>query len=305
MSFARPILVVNTASRTGQEDFDRAKQLLTERQLPLRAAFAVDSPDRLPDVVRQAVADGADLVILGGGDGSVGSVARILADADVVLGLLPTGTANDFARTLGLPSDLAEACAVVAGGKVTAVDVGLVGSGGFLNVASVGMSVTLTESLSPTLKRRIGPLAYPIAAVRAYRSFSTFSARLEFPDGDHEPVELDDLLQVAVANGRYYGGGAVVAPNAGIDDQSLDVYAIPRGTPRQRWRVARHFTSGTFTEEDHVLHLTTRSVRLSTSPDLSIDLDGELIGTTPELFTVRQAGLKVLVPQTADIGIPR
>jgi len=297
------VLVINTASRRGQEDFEQARTLLTELGLELTAALAVDDPSTLPQVVGQAIEDGMELLVLGGGDGSVSSVAAQLSGTGVVLGLLPTGTANDLARTLGLPTDLAGACRTVVEGKVVEVDLGVVGTHErFLNVSSIGLAVGLTEQLSPTLKKRLGKLAYPIAALRAYRRFTTFSARLEFPDGDHPTVELDDLLQLAVANGRFYGGGAVVAPNAGIDDHLLDVYAIPRGTPRQRWQVARHFVSGVFTESDHVFHVTTRTVRVTTTPELAINVDGELSARTPETFGIVKEGLRVIVPEDATVG---
>jgi diacylglycerol kinase (ATP) len=297
MDARQAVLLVNSASRTGQADFDAARQQLTELGLPLAGAFAVEDPLTLPGIVDDAIRAGCRLIVLGGGDGTVSLVAPRLAGTDVVLGLLPTGTANDLARTLQVPGDLAGACATVVHGKVVDVDLGIVGEDHFVNVASVGLSVGVTEALSPSLKRRVGSLAYPIAAVQAYRRHRPFRARLEFPDGDHEPVELDDLLQVAVANGRFYGGGNVVAPEAGIDDQLLDVYAIPRGTARQRLQVARHFVSGAFTERDHVLHLTTRAVRLSTRPELPVNVDGELSTSTPVLFGLLRNGLKVLVPQ--------
>jgi diacylglycerol kinase (ATP) len=204
------------------------------------------------------------------------------------------GTANDLARTLGLPTDLAAACDRVVNGTEVTVDLGIVGDDAFVNVASVGLSVGVTQALSPRLKRVIGPLAYPVAAVAAYWRHRPFRARLEFPLGDHPAVSLDDLLQVAVANGRFYGGGNVAAPEAAIDDQLLDVYAIPRGTARQRWEVARHFVSGAFVESDHVLHVTTRAVRLVTEPELVINVDGELTGATPELFGVLSRGLRVM-----------
>lgn len=294
------MLIVNSASRTGQADFDEARRRLTELGLPLLGAFAVEDPMTIPGIVDNAIAGGARLLVLGGGDGTVSLVAPRLAGTDVVLGLLPTGTANDLARTLQLPTDLAGACATVVGGKVIDVDLGIVGDDYFVNVASVGLSVGVTEALSPGLKRRVGSLAYPVAALQAYRRHVPFRARLEFPDGDHDPVDLADLLQVAVANGRFYGGGNVVAPAAGIDDQLLDVYAIPRGTARQRLQVARHFVSGAFTERDHVLHLTTRSVRLITEPELPINVDGELSAGTPVLFGLLQNGLKVMVPLGSD-----
>jgi diacylglycerol kinase (ATP) len=300
MTSRSAVLVVNSASRTGHADFDAARQRLGDLGLALTAAHAVENPAELPGIVDAALAAGTRLLILGGGDGTVSLVVPKLAGTDVVLGLLPTGTANDLARTLQLPTDLATACDTVVNGKVVDVDLGIVGDDYFVNVASVGLSVGVTEALSPGLKRRVGSMAYPVAAMQAYWRHRPFRARLEFPDGDHEPVDLDDLLQVAVANGRFYGGGNVAAPDAGIDDQLLDVYAIPRGTAWQRLQVARHFVSGAFTDRDHVLHLTTRAVRLITEPELPINVDGELSAGTPVRFGLLRNGLKVLVPLSSE-----
>jgi YegS/Rv2252/BmrU family lipid kinase len=288
------VLVVNTGARSGPAAFLAAQQCFTELGLHLDGAHDVHNPADLLKVVDEAIAAGVRLLVLGGGDGTVSLVASRLARTQVVLGLLPLGTANDLARTLGLPTDLAAACDRVVNGTEVTVDLGIVGDDAFVNVASVGLSVGVTQALSPRLKRVIGPLAYPVAAVAAYWRHRPFRARLEFPLGDHPAVSLDDLLQVAVANGRFYGGGNVAAPEAAIDDQLLDVYAIPRGTARQRWEVARHFVSGAFVESDHVLHVTTRAVRLVTEPELVINVDGELTGATPELFGVLSRGLRVM-----------
>jgi diacylglycerol kinase (ATP) len=300
MTSRRALLVVNSGSRTGQDQFETARDLLQEHGLDLTGAHAVDDVTTIPAMVDAAVADGIRLIVVGGGDGTVSLVVPRLAGTDVVLGLLPTGTANDLARTLQLPTDLAAACRTVVEGKIVDVDLGTVGTDRFVNVAQIGLATAVTEAVSPRLKRRIGPLAYPIAGIRAYLRHRPFTARLEFPDGDHEPVDLTDLLQIAVANGRFYGGGAVVAPDAGIDDRRLDVYAIPRGTAWQRFQVARSFLSGAFTERDHVLHVTTRAVRVVTHPDLPINVDGELSARTPETFGLLPNGLKVIVPQESE-----
>lgn len=297
----RAVLVVNGRSRSGREALEEASRRLRDGGIDLVAEHGESDPARIPGIVAAAVADGAGLVVLGGGDGTVSSCAGSLAGRDVVLGLLPTGTANDFARTLSIPSRLADACRVVLEGQVVDVDLGTVGEGEarhhVVNVASVGLSVEVTRALSPALKRRLGAAAYPVAAARAYRRHRPFAARLEFPGGDHDAVDLDDLLQIAVGNGRHYGGGNVVAPAAGIDDHLLDVYAVPRGTARQRLQVARHFVSGAFVERDHVLHVTTRAVRVVTDPSLAVNIDGELVARTPQLFGIHRNALLVLAPQ--------
>jgi diacylglycerol kinase (ATP) len=294
----RAALIVNTRSRSGERTFFEALDRLEELGVPLGATYAIRDPVRLPETVREVLHKGSGykLLILGGGDGSVSSVVDFLAHHEVILGLLPLGTANDFARTLEIPADIEKACETIAGGRVVDVDLGLAGDNYYVNVASVGLSVGVTQALSPQLKRRIGALAYPTAAIRAFLSHEPFSARLTFPDGDHEPVEYGRLLQVAVGNGRFYGGGMVVAPQSGIDDRSLDLYAIELGRHRDLIGAARYLKSGDFIRSESVSHYRTEQVRLETEPELPVNIDGEVVTRTPQDFSVAHNALKVLVP---------
>jgi YegS/Rv2252/BmrU family lipid kinase len=293
----RAALIVNTRSRSGERTFFEALDRLEELGVQLGATYAIRDPVRLPETVREVLQEGSGygLLILGGGDGSVSSVVDFLAHHSVVLGLLPLGTANDFARTLGIPSDIEKACETIAGGRVVDVDLGLAGDNFYVNVASVGLSVGVTQALSPGLKRRIGALAYPTAAIRAFLSHESFAARLTFPDGDHEPVEYERLLQVAVGNGRFYGGGMVVAPDSGIDDRSLDIYAIELGRHRDLIGAARYLKSGDFIRNESVGHYRTERVRLETEPEQPVNIDGEVVTRTPQDFSVVHNALKVLV----------
>ncbi|MGY2743450.1 diacylglycerol kinase (ATP) [Arthrobacter sp. UYCu723] len=221
-------VVINAGSRRGASH-ELAVDAMRKAGVPIFAVHRVRSGAELSGTLDRALADGHDLMVVGGGDGTISYAAGRVAGTNVMLGVLPLGTANDFARTLEIPNNLAEACATVAEGKVVDIDLGRANGEPFLNVASVGLSVAVTEALSPRLKRYIGPLAYSIATLRAYARHKPFRARLEFPEGDHEPLELEDLLQVAVGNGRHYGGGNTVSPTAGIDDHILDIYAILAG----------------------------------------------------------------------------
>jgi diacylglycerol kinase (ATP) len=294
----RAAVVVNTRSRSGERTFFEALDRLQDLGVPLGPTYAIRDPARLPETVRDVLSDGSEyrLLILGGGDGSVSSVVDFLAYHDVVLGLLPLGTANDFARTLEIPADVEQACETIAHGKVVDVDLGLAGDNYYVNVASTGLSVRVTQALSPRLKKSAGPLAYPLAAVRAFLDHEPFSARLTFPDGEHEPVEYGRLLHLAVGNGRFYGGGIVVAPEAGIDDRRLDVCAIELGRPRTLIGVARYLKSGDFIRMEGVHHHPTGRVRVETEPDLPVNIDGEVVTRTPQNFSVAQNALKVLVP---------
>ena len=290
-------LIVNTRSRTGERAFFQALDHLQEMHVPLGVTYPIRDPARLPEAVQEVLGDGYEFLILGGGDGTVSSVVDFLADRGTLLGLLPLGTANDFARTLDIPEDIEEACKLISNGKVVDIDLGLAGDNFYVNVASVGLSVEATRALSPWLKKSTGPLAYPVAAIRAFLKHEPFSARLTFPEGDHEPVEYDRLLQVAVGNGRFYGGGMIVALESGIDDKTLDIYAIDLGRRRDLIGAVRYLKSGDFIKTDGVHNFRTPRVRLETDPDLPVNIDGEVVTRTPQDFSVAQNALNVLVPQ--------
>lgn len=292
-------VVINAGARLGAAVRDLAVDTMQRAGVPVSSVHHLQSGAELPGTLDRVLADGHDLVVVGGGDGSVSYAAGRLAGTRVVLGVLPLGTANDLARTLEIPKDLAGACAAVADGKVVDIDLGRANGKPFLNVASVGLSVGVTESLSPRLKRRLGPLAYGVAAVRAYARHKPFRARLEFPEGDHETLELDNMLQVAVGNGRHYGGGNAVSPTAGIDDHTLDIYAIPGAPLREHVRIARMLKNGSFVERKGVYHLTTRRVRLVTEPPMPVNLDGEIATVTPADFTIERNAVHVVVPQSS------
>ncbi len=294
--FRSAVLVVNTRSRQGRTAAATALDYLRLLGVPVVAAYAIDDPSRLAETVREALSEEHDLIVLGGDDGSVSSVVDLLAHTDTTLGLLPLGTANDFSRTLGIPFGLEEACDTIARGVVDEVDLGLAGDNYYVNVASVGLATGVAEALSPQLKRAAGSLAYPMAALRAYAEHEPFAAALAFPDNDHEPVAIDGLLQVAIGNGRYYGGGLVVAPGSGPEDAALDVYAIEAGDPVSLARVVLGMRTGEFVENERVHCWRTSRVMLVTDPPLPINLDGELVARTPKPFSVAPGALKILVP---------
>ena len=302
-AFRSVALIVNAHSRVGRSAVTAASVYLGKLGVPVKTTRVLDDPVRLPETVQETLVEGHDLIILGGGDGSVSSVVDFMVDSDTVLGLLPMGTANDFARTLGIPFELDRACQTVARGRLMDVDLGMVGDNYYANVASVGLSTGVTEALSPRLKHAVGALAYPLAALRAYKEHKPFQAALVFPDSGQEPVVLDNLLQVAVGNGRFYGGGLVVAPDAALDDSALDVYAVDAGRLLDLARVARGLRSGRFIEDKGVHYWRTRRVQLITEPSLPVNVDGELVAHTPKLFSVAPKALRIVVPQR-ETGTP-
>lgn len=266
--------------------------------MPIVSTTSLRRSSLLLETVKAALADGCDLIILGGGDGSISAAVNELVHHRAVLGVLPLGTANDFARTLDIPTDLEEACATIACGQIVDIDLGLADDAYYVNVASIGLGAAVVTTISPWLKRVVGTVAYPIAALRAFFHFRPFSATLTFPEDDHPPVTFPRLLQIGVGNGRFYGGGAVVAPDASIDNGALDVYAIPWRSWWSLLRIAFSFKSGRFIYHPDVHHYRTTSVRIETTRTLPTNVDGELVEQTPVVFTLARKALRVMAPHT-------
>ncbi len=302
-------LIVNARARSGRLAFARATDQLLARGVKLAEARLVAEPSGLRAAVQQALQAGARLLIVGGGDGTLSTVSTVLARWGATLGVIPLGTANDFARTLGIPGGVDRACAVIAGGQVVDVDLGVLEgvdeqgteheAGHFLNVASVSLGAAVAGAVSTRAKGLLGPLAYPVATLKAGASPRPFAARLAVGAKDPAagPLEFDHVLQLAVGNGRFYGGGRAVSTTAGIDEGALDLYVVGRRGPWELLRVARRLRSGEFAGLGSVASYRTDQVLVKTDPPMAINVDGELRGQrTPVRITVARNALRVLVP---------
>ncbi|MEB3371421.1 diacylglycerol/lipid kinase family protein [Saccharopolyspora mangrovi] len=288
--------MVNVHSRTGGKAYAYALDRLRELGVPLGATYPLHDPSRLVETVDSAAKSGHDLIIVGGGDGSVSSVVDCLAHRDVPLALLPLGTANDFARTMHIPDDLDGACQTILGSHIVDVDLGLCGDNYYVNRASVGIGAEVAQAMSPQLKRYVGPLAYPVATAKAFLKHRPFAAKLRFPDGDHEDREYGKLLQVSVANGRYFGGGQLAASDSGIDDNALDITVLRQGNISQLAGVVRGLKTGE--PNDQVEQFRTRAVEIVTDEPQPINIDGEVVSSTPQTFKVARNALHVVTPRT-------
>ncbi|WP_372025485.1 lipid kinase [Tistrella mobilis] len=284
--------------------FDRDE---LERRL-IRAGFRpdipdLDGPDAFPEAIRTAGASAEPpaLVMVGGGDGTLSAVADAMAETGLTLAILPLGTANDLARTLAIPADPAQAVDVALKGRVRQIDIGTVDGRGFFNVASIGLSVDVAEALDGEEKRRFGPLAYLFALFRVVTRHRRFHTVLTI---DNRRVEMRAIM-VAVANGRYHGGGLTVAPDAAIDDGRLDVYVIE---PVSHWRMALLLPAlrlGTADAWMGVHRMSGREVRVETpSKPKRINVDGEILTRTPASFGLKRRAIRVMTPDRPAAELP-
>jgi len=285
------VLVVNAHSRRGRALFREAAAKLRQAGIELLATHALRDPRRLPDTVREAVRSGAPMVIIGGGDGSLSCAVDELVDRDCVFALLPLGTANSFARTLGVPLDLDGAVAVIANGRRQRVDLGMIDGDYFANSAAMGLSPMIAEGIPPRLKRWLGRLGYLIWAIWCLIRFHPF--RLTVDNGSERRTIW--AMEVRIANGGFHGGVEVVEA-ANVDSGEIVIQAVTgRSNLLLIWDwfskyfklPARHAT----TEEFHGRRFT-----VDARPRQRISIDGEVSARTPAVVEVAERAIEVVVP---------
>lgn len=232
-----------------------------------------------------------DLLIAAGGDGTVRQVAGLAAKLEVPLGVIPLGTANDFARTLGLGFDVAAAARTILPRRTAAVDLSTINGNCFLNVASIGLSEAVAENLTKERKRRWGGLSYALALFDVLKARRQFSVEIDC-DGTANSLRS---IQVGVANGRYHGGGVEVSPSARIDDGALRVYAIEPQPLGKLLVMALSTKLGAHDLWEGVRWFEGKRIALKTKRAKRVSVDGDLITTTPLLAEVQHGALTVIV----------
>ena len=285
------VLIVNAHSRRGRDLFEQARTKLEEAGVKLTAAHAVRDPNDLNDTVRAAVRDGAPMVIVGGGDGSLSSTVDDVVDKDCVFALLPLGTANSFARTLGIPLDLDGAVNTIATGKRRRIDLGVINGDYFANCAAMGLSPMIGEGIPHNLKRYLGRIGYLVWAVWCLIRFHAF--KLSVDDGVEKKTVW--ATEVRIANGSYHGGVELIE-DATLESGEIVVQAvIGRSTLTLVWDwFAKYFrlpARQRGTEEFHAPRL-----MIDTKPRQRISIDGEVLAKTPAVVEVAHKAIEVVVP---------
>jgi YegS/Rv2252/BmrU family lipid kinase len=288
------VLIVNARSRKGRDLFREAKALLEQAGIRLIAAHALRDPAKLRPMVDKAVADGAPMVIVGGGDGSLSCSVDQVVGKDCVFALLPLGTANSFARTLGIPLDLEGAVATIANGRRRRIDLGLIDGDYFANSAAMGLAPMIADSVPHGLKRHAGRVGYLLWAAWCLVQFRPFKAIVS-ADGERRELVA---LELRIANGNYHGGVEVVdeAGGDGVESGEIVVQVV---TGRYRSQLVWNWFATIFRLEarhETVEEIRGRRIEIETRPPLKISVDGELLGRTPATVEVARKAIEVVVP---------
>ncbi len=283
------LFLSNPGSRSGDDDLDAvAERLSAQGKVSFHRPKA---PRDLPDLLRRHGPD-CDRVVLGGGDGTVNLALDALLEVDKPVGLLPLGTANDLARSLGIPNKLDDALDIIFKGEVRRIDVASANDVSFVNAIGMGLGPRMTREMDDETKSRFGVAAYLIGIARAFRKQQDFLARVRIDDHEHRVR----CTQITIANGIHYGGGMTIADDAKIDDGRLDVLMIH---PDSRWTLlanALHLRLGRTRANDVMTHRRCQTVSVETEIDLDVTADGEFLAKTPIQCTVQPAALTMLAP---------
>jgi diacylglycerol kinase (ATP) len=287
---SRALLIVNPHSRRGEEHSLEVRRRLGGLGLELVAEEAGLEQDPA-ELIRRHRGE-INRVVVAGGDGTLNAAVQGLVGTGLPLAIVPLGTANNLARTLEIPLTIPEACEVAVRGTRRRIDLGRVNDRYFFTTASIGLSVQITEALTSKTKRRWGPLAYGVAAIRALTRSRPFHADISWPGGSRH----SRTVQIVVGNGRYYGSTLPVAADATIDDARLDLYSLEVRHWIEVVALAPSLKRGRHGRKKSVEALRATEFQVRTAVPREINVDGEICASTPGRFHVLAGALEVFAP---------
>ena len=289
----RVVVIVNSRTRGNVERIVHLLRIAAPRgvELDIRRTEYAEHGGALAYSMRE---DAAVMVAVGG-DGTVAEVAAAVRGTDTLLGIIPGGSTNIIARELRIPAQADRAIALLFGEHaVRKLDVGLCGTRAFLHMAGAGFDSELLDLTSAELKRKIGWMAYLPAAVAALR---TPPVRYTIRTPDTEIQVVSPLVLIA-------NGGSIIHPrfrlHSGIrkDDGLLDVLVITATTPIELARVLGRLATMHLERSPYLIHLKTTEVFVSASTNVPVELDGDVVTTTPATFLIDPAAIQVITPVT-------
>ncbi len=288
-------VIVNERSSRTHKHLAELPGLLAARGIEYGSIEVVPHETALRKRLKSVVKAGATLAIVGGGDGAMTTACDVLAHESCALGVLPLGTGNSFALTLGVSDDVATALDVIAGGRIVDVDLGTVNGTHFANFATIGLSAEIADRAPHDLKAKIGRMAYAVGGMRSFFTHAPFRARIVWDAGKTE-IETQ---QIVIANGRYFGSQPVT-PDASIVDRRLAFFTTTGVSHIEVARMYVAFALGLQTALPDSIAFSSKEIVVKAKPKQLVSIDGNTLGKTPARFGVAKRALRVCVPAGFD-----
>jgi diacylglycerol kinase (ATP) len=292
----KPYIIVNPIAGSIGDLNLRLRQL---RRLNAKEVRVTQRPGEAETIAREAVRAGSDYVIAVGGDGTLNEVINGIANPRrtrrVRVGIVPLGTANDFARSLGLIGDVDANIGILRAKITAAIDLVRLTCGHrryFVNVSAGGFSGVVDEKLTFEIKSAWGPLAYVRSAAAALPELQAYRTTLTFDDAEQLVI---DLYNVVVANGQFAGGGLPIAPEANLSDGLLDIVLVAKRPAAEMALLAAEILLGKHLSSDSVVFRRAKKISVQSRPEMSFNADGELVGNEPAAFQIIPHALDFVV----------
>jgi len=250
------------------------------------------APGSAKEIAGEALNKGFNTVVAVGGDGTIYEVVNGIVGRPVNMGIIPGGTGNDLAKTLSIPRDAKGALDVIVKNKVSKIDVGKINGKHFINVAGLGFDCEVLRETQRFKKHLSGMAAYLAGLFKA----------LLFYKGNHVEIVLDgkkiskDIFLIAVANGKYYGGGMMVAPLAMIQDGYFDICLIKNVSKLTVLKLLASFVKGKHLKYEPVESYRAKRIEIISPQGLPINADGEIIGASPIIMECIEGAVSVITP---------
>ena len=230
-------------------------------------------------------------IIALGGDGTVVEVLNGIVNKKIKLGIVPIGTGNDFFRSIQPKIDIDDAIKKIVDGKTILSDVGKINDAYFLNVSGFGMDSYILENLKKIKKYIKSSISYTISTFYTLFSYKSKKIYIEI-DG----VQLQrDIMLVSICNGKYFGGGMMVSPNAAIDDGQFELIIVKKMSILRFIKIFGKIFKGTHLFVDEVEEFKGKKFRIKSDVEIPINVDGNLVGVTPLTIDVVDYKLEIFI----------
>lgn len=284
-AFLRRILRVPVREYLGLEDLRRCVEACFARSGVEVGWAETQYAGHAKELAQDAAAQGFDVVVAVGGDGTVNEVVNGLAGTETALGIIPAGTANLLAGELDLPAGVEEACAVISGGAMRRIDLPFINDRYFTMMAGIGFDAHVVRLVDRRLKGRWGIFSYLIVTLRELMRY-----RFERIEVSLDSGEVHSGYYMFVQNARSYGSGYSASPGSRIDDGLMELIVFPR---RSLFTVVQYLLSADKSRFDVSL-CAVKAVEIKSGHDIQID--GDFFGRGPARIGIRSGALRVVVP---------
>jgi YegS/Rv2252/BmrU family lipid kinase len=285
-------IILNPHARQAEECIAKVREKTGENGIPVTFFHVLQKDDAMESVIDKALEQKPDVLVVGGGDGTVRTAAECLLGTDMPLLVLPLGTTNNIARSLDLPLDWKEALELGTSGTIEDAYVGNVNGRIFCNAATLGISSRIADEVTSEEKKVLGRLAYAWKGMKLFAKESAFRCTIKSP----KHSVTCRTYQVVVSNGGFHAGRVI--SDTSIEKRQLSLTIFGKYQRASTLKSFLSFLFGRHQENPDTILKEDTTFEITVYPPQDIELDGEILTKTPAVFTLAPKKLRVIVPKS-------